>query len=85
MRLYKDDSAPYKTLIVADKKLKTQWAEELDICGIESGDYDWMSREEFVNTPWNQIKVMKYSLVIIDEAHIGFKNNNTQAYQKCVG
>ena len=82
MRLYKDDSAPYKTLIVADKKLKTQWAEELDICGIESGDYDWMSREEFVNTPWNQIKVMKYSLVIIDEAHIGFKNNNTQAYQK---
>lgn len=82
MRLYKDNSAPYKTLIVADKKLKIQWAEELDICGIESADYDWMSREEFVNTPWKQIKNMKYSLVIIDEAHIGFKNNNTQAYQK---
>ena len=71
-----------KILIVADKKLKNQWQEELAILGIYKESYDYMSRENFTRLSNSDIKQQKYTLVIIDEAHIGFKNSNTRAYQK---
>lgn len=82
MRLYKDETAPTKAMIVADRKLENQWRRELATCGIDQRDYFWYSRDQFIQLSNREIKQLQYSLVIIDEAHLGFKNNNTEAYAK---
>lgn len=82
IKLYLQIENVNKVLIVADKKLKVQWQEELAILGIHNNSYDYTSREKFIRLSNSEIKKLKYTLVVIDEAHMGFKNNNTRAYQK---
>lgn len=82
IRLYREGTSPSKVLILADTKLKDQWTEELKTVGVMPSDFDYMSRDAFNRLTYEQVQEMKYSLVVIDEAHLGFKNNNTQSYNK---
>lgn len=69
-------------LIIADTKIKKQWREELKIVGVNPNQYEYISRQQLVNMPLKKLLKKKYTLIIVDEAHIGFKNNSTEAYQK---
>lgn len=82
IRLYRESATPTKILIVADAKLKSQWIDELKTVGVEPNDYDYMTRDNFARQSYSDIEKMRYTLVVVDEAHLGFKNNNTQAYNK---
>lgn len=83
IRLAADKEKELKTLIIADKKLKTQWGEELATVGISQDYYDYISREKFalMNVEELYLVSQKYHLIVIDEAHIGFKNRSTNAYR----
>lgn len=84
IRLENDTQKKLKTLIIADIKLKTQWSEELAIVGVGKEKFDYISREKFSLLSQNELdKIsLKYSLIVIDEAHLGFKNRGTNAYRK---
>lgn len=84
IRLALDRKRNLKTLIIADKKLSTQWSEELAVLGITKEYYHYMSREKFALLSIDQLDEISsnYSLIIIDEAHLGFKNRGTIAYRK---
>lgn len=83
IRLALNRNLETKTLIMADKKLQVQWKEELDILSVYEKNYDFISRHEF--TYYNKKKLdelaLKYNLIIIDEAHLGFKNRSTKVYR----
>lgn len=82
IRLYLKEDSSARIMIVADAKLKEQWIDELKAVGVEPGSYEYKSRDAFVRMDSSEIRKMKYNLVIVDEAHLGFKNNNTKAYNK---
>lgn len=82
VKLYFETYQDFRVLFIADTKLKTQWQEELAIVGIQPTSYDYMSRDKFVKQSFNELNSIKYSLIVIDEAHQGFKNNNTMAYRR---
>lgn len=84
IRLAIDKKKNHRSLIIADKKLKTQWSEELAILGVSGEYYDYMSREEFALKKKDELDriAKEYQLIIVDEAHLGFKNRGTQAYRK---
>ena len=83
IRLYLETESVNRILIVADTKLKDQWHDELEAVGIkEEYEYEYISRQQLVNMDYAQLKDNNYTLMVIDEAHLGFKNNNTEAYKK---
>lgn len=83
IRLYLETESINRILIIADTKLKDQWHDELKAVGITKHEYEYISRQQLVNMDYNQLKENdNYTLVVIDEAHLGFKNNNTEAYKK---
>ena len=83
IRLYLETQNINRILIIADNKLKDQWHDELNAVGIKEHEYEYISRQQLVNMSDDQIKANNnYTLIIIDEAHLGFKNNNTEAYKK---
>lgn len=82
IRLYLTSQAVNNILIVADTKIKDQWRGELATVGVKSTDYSFISRQKLVEIPYHKLKDNKFTLLVIDEAHLGFKNNNTEAYQK---
>ncbi|UUE17209.1 phospholipase D-like domain-containing protein [Leuconostoc mesenteroides] len=84
IRLAIDKKKNHRSLIIADKKLKVQWSEELAILGVPGEHYDYMSREEFALKKKDELDLIakEYQLMVIDEAHLGFKNRGTQAYRK---
>lgn len=82
IRLYLDSETVHKVLIVADTKLKDQWHDEMLAVGVKPTDYDFISRQKLVEIPNDQLLKSSYTLLVIDEAHLGFKNNNTKAYHK---
>lgn len=83
IRLYLETESINRILIVADTKLKDQWHDELKAVGIKEYEYEYISRQQLVNMDYDQLKENdKYTLIVIDEAHLGFKNNNTEAYKK---
>lgn len=82
IRLYLASQTVNNILIVADTKLKDQWHDELKAVGVDSGQYTYISRQKLVGLSYDQLKQNKYTLLVIDEAHLGFKNNNTEAYRK---
>lgn len=71
-----------RILIIADTKLKDQWHDELKAVVIKKHEYEYISRQQLVNMDYDQLKDNNYTLIVIDEAHLGFKNNNTEAYKK---
>ena len=82
IRLYLETESVNRILIVADTKLKDQWHDELEAVGIKEYKYEYISRQQLVNMNYAQLKDNNYTLMVIDEAHLGFKNNNTEAYKK---
>lgn len=83
IRLYLETESINRILIIADTKLKDQWHDELKAVGITKHEYEYISRQQLVNMDYDQLKENdNYTLVVIDEAHLGFKNNNTEAYKK---
>ena len=82
IRLYLETESVNKILIIADTKLKQQWDDEMDAVGIKPHEYQYISRQQLVNIDDDQLKDNNYTLIVIDEAHLGFKNNNTEAYKK---
>lgn len=84
IRLAFDAKRNVKTLIIADKKLRTQWSEELAIVGITNDKYNYITREKFALLSREKLNIIaeNYSLIIIDEAHLGFKNRGTNVYRK---
>lgn len=82
IRLYLETESVNRILIVADTKLKDQWHDELEAVGIKEYEYEYISRQQLVNMDYAQLKDNNYTLMVIDEAHLGFKNNNTEAYKK---
>lgn len=82
IRLYLTSETVNNILVVADTKLKSQWQSELKTVGVEPTDYQFISRQKLVELPDKQLREANYTLVVIDEAHLGFKNNNTKAYRK---
>lgn len=82
IRLYLASETVHNVLVIADTKLKDQWNDELSAVGVKPTDYVFISRQKLVEIPDEQLKHANYTLVVIDEAHLGFKNNNTKAYHK---
>lgn len=82
IRLYLASETINNILVVADTKLKGQWQSELKAVGVEPSDYHFMSRQKLVELTDKQLQEANYTLIVIDEAHLGFKNNNTKAYRK---
>lgn len=82
IRLYLETESVNRILIIADTKLKDQWHDELKAVGIKKHEYEYISRQQLVNMDYDQLKDNNYTLIVIDEAHLGFKNNNTEAYKK---
>ena len=82
IRLYLETESINRILIVADTKLEDQWHDELKAVGIKGREYEHISRQRLVNMDYDQLKDNNYTLIVIDEAHLGFKNNNTEAYKK---
>lgn len=83
IRPYLETESINRILIIADTKLKDQWHDELKAVGITKHEYEYISRQQLVNMDYDQLKENdNYTLVVIDEAHLGFKNNNTEAYKK---
>lgn len=82
MRLYLESENVCRILILVDTKLRNQWEDELRAVGINQKSCTFMSRDKFVSLSLSDIDKMKYTLVVIDEAHLGFKNNKTRAYRK---
>lgn len=82
IKLYLTSQHTNNILIIADTKIKKQWREELKIVGVNPNQYEYISRQQLVNMPLKTLLKKKYTLIIVDEAHIGFKNNSTEAYQK---
>ncbi|KRM75603.1 hypothetical protein FC48_GL000137 [Ligilactobacillus murinus DSM 20452 = NBRC 14221] len=82
IRQYLETENINRILIVADNKLKDQWHDELKAVGIKPNEYEYISRQQLVNIDHKQLENNNYTLVVIDEAHLGFKNNNTEAYRK---
>lgn len=84
MKLAQEVKINKKALIVADKKLHIQWSEELAILGVNQTNFDFINRETFSKLKKIDLDLysQKYNLVIIDEAHLGFKNSGTKAYQR---
>ncbi len=72
-----------KTLIIADNKLKNQWTEELAILGISDSKFQYISREKFALSKGKELETIAelFDLIIVDEAHLGFKNRGTKAYR----
>ena len=82
IRLYLASQAVNNIMVVADTKLKNQWHDELNAVGVKTTDYSFISRQKLVTFPYHKLKDNKFTLLVIDEAHLGFKNNNTEAYHK---
>lgn len=82
IRQYLETESINRILIIADNKLKDQWHDELQAVGIKPNEYEYISRQQLVNMDYSQLKDNNYTLIVIDEAHLGFKNNNTEAYKK---
>ncbi|MBS7688786.1 type III restriction endonuclease subunit R [Limosilactobacillus fermentum] len=68
-------------LILADRKLHTQWKEELGEVGVSLDRIVLVSKEKLNREGIDFLVQQKYPLVVVDEAHQGFKNNNTNAYK----
>lgn len=82
IRLYLASQTINNILVVADTKLKDQWHDELEAVGVKPSEYSFISRQKLVGLSYEQLAKTKYTLLVIDEAHLGFKNNNTEAYRK---
>lgn len=82
MRLYLESENVCRILLLVDTKLRAQWEDELKAVGVDKNSCTFMSRDKFASLQYSEIDKMNYTLVVIDEAHLGFKNNNTQAYRK---
>ncbi|TXJ87807.1 type III restriction endonuclease subunit R [Lactobacillus delbrueckii] len=82
MRLYLESENVCRILLMVDAKLRNQWEDELRAVGVSPDSCTFMTRDKFVGLPLSEIDKMRYTLVVIDEAHLGFKNNNTRAYHK---
>lgn len=81
--LFKENENNAIPLLIVDTKLQEQWKEELTVLGISSEEYILQSRQRFVNLSDSDRKniLAKVKIVVIDEAHIGFKNRASQSYR----
>ena len=83
VKLSIERQADLKTLIIADNKLKVQWTEELAILGISDSHFQYISREKLALSTGKDLEKIAefFDLIIVDEAHLGFKNRGTRAYR----
>lgn len=71
-----------KVLLLASSKLHKQWQSELMAVGVDINKITFMSKETFARLSAKALRELcEHQLVIIDEAHQGFKNNGTKMYR----
>lgn len=82
IRLSIDKGTISHVLLIADAKLKTQWIEEMATVGVTENYFDQMTRQAFtlLKKPALDDIAAKYDMIVIDEAHLGFKSRKAKAY-----
>lgn len=87
IKLYQQDMATQndnrRVLILAGKRLKEQWEDELRNAGVSRDQVDITTRQAFTNWSDDQLQNAAeiYALFVIDEAHEGFLRKNNKAYE----
>lgn len=70
------------TLLVVASKLRQQWQDELKVIGIDEAKITYMSKETLARLNAEQLRSLTdYQLIVIDEAHQGFKNSGRKTYR----
>lgn len=82
IRLGLDQGTIHHVLLIADSKLATQWVEEMATVGVHKDCFDQMTRQSFtlLKKPDLDRIAKQYDLIVIDEAHLGFKSRKAKAY-----
>lgn len=71
-----------KTLLLASTKLHEQWRNELKVVGVSMSNIHFMSKESLARMNAAELRgLAQYELVVIDEAHQGFKNSGRKMYR----
>ncbi|WP_217341210.1 helicase-related protein [Planococcus sp. CP5-4_UN] len=71
-----------KTLLLASSKLHEQWRRELEAVGVYKSSVYYLSKESLARLSASELRELaEYELVIIDEAHQGFKNSGRKMYR----
>ncbi|MST79253.1 DNA helicase [Lactobacillus equicursoris] len=87
IKLYQQDLATQndhrRVLILAGKRLRDQWEEELRNAGVSRDKVDITTRQAFTNWPAEDLQraAGMYALIVIDEAHEGFLRKSNKAYE----
>ena len=87
IKLYQQDLATQddhrRVLILAGRRLREQWEDELRNAGVSCDKVDIATRQAFTN--WSDEHLQEaaeiYALFVIDEAHEGFLRKNNKAYE----
>lgn len=77
-----DQGTIHQVLLIADSKLATQWVEEMATVGVHQNCFQQMTRQHFtlLKKPKLDLLAKQYDMIVIDEAHLGFKSRKTKAY-----
>lgn len=71
-----------KALVIAASKLFSQWESELLETGVELKDINFLTKEKLARLSAAELRQMtEYELIIIDEAHQGFRNSGRKMYR----
>ena len=71
-----------KTLLLVPTKLQEQWRNELHIVGVDMGKIDFLSKESLARLNATELRELaQYELIVVDEAHLGFKNSGRKMYR----
>lgn len=83
IRLGVDQGTIRHVLLIADSKLATQWTEEMATVGVHKDRFDQMTRQSFTLLKKKELDELakEYDMIVIDEAHLGFKSRKAKAYQ----
>ena len=78
-------NAVSRVLILAPRKLHSQWRKELDGCGYfeDNKHVELESKDKFLRFNQREIeeRTQKYDLIVIDEAHQGLRNFRAKSWQ----
>lgn len=77
-----DQGTIHQVLLIADSKLATQWVEEMATVGVHQNCFQQMTRQRFtlLKKPELDLLAKQYDMIVIDEAHLGFKSRKSKAY-----
>lgn len=82
IRLGLDQGTIHRVLLIADSKLTTQWVEEMATVDVHTDCFKQMTRQHFTLLEKSELDELakQYDMIVIDEAHLGFKSRKAKAY-----